>query len=90
MENGGPQPEPYWHRPNQNFWNYHLIEVLVFLFLIVPSMALSFMAKSQLGSIGFVFLATATIIRDLALVSLVFYFIWRNGESLRHLEKRLG
>jgi membrane protease YdiL (CAAX protease family) len=85
MENGGPEPEPYWHRPDQTFWNYHLIEVLVFLFLIVPSMALSFLVKSQLGSVGFVFLATATILRDLALVSLVFYFIWRNGESLRHL-----
>jgi membrane protease YdiL (CAAX protease family) len=85
MENSGRKPEPYWHRPEQPFWNYHLIEVLVFLFLIVPTMVLSFLVKNQLGSIGFVSLATATIVRDLALVSLVFYFIWRNGESLRHL-----
>jgi membrane protease YdiL (CAAX protease family) len=85
MDNGGLKPEPYWHRPDQSFWNYHLIEVLVFLFLIVPTMVLSFLVKSQLGSIGFVSVATATIVRDLALVSLVFYFIWRNGESLRHL-----
>ncbi|HZE20521.1 MAG TPA: type II CAAX endopeptidase family protein [Desulfobaccales bacterium] len=85
MENGGFKPDPYWLRPGQTFWNYHLIEVLVFLFLIVPSMAMSFMVKSELSAIGFVSVATATIVRDLALVSLVFYFIWRNGESLRQL-----
>jgi membrane protease YdiL (CAAX protease family) len=73
-----------WHHPGQGFWNYHLIEVLVFLFLILPSMVLSFLA-SGLGRLGFTSVAFATIVRDLALVSLVFYFIWRNGESLRHL-----
>jgi membrane protease YdiL (CAAX protease family) len=85
MENGGPKPGPYWPQPAQTFWNYHLVEVLVFLFLIVPSMAMSFLVTGELSSIGFVSVAASTIIRDLALVSLVFYFIWRNGESLQQL-----
>lgn len=59
-----------------------LLEVSVFLFLIVPSMALSFFAIKQ-GSLGFVITAIATILRDLALVSLILFFIWRNGEPIR-------
>lgn len=54
-------------------------EVLVFLFLIVPSMALSFFAVRQ-GSLTFPLTASATIVRDLALVSLIAFFLWRNGE----------
>jgi membrane protease YdiL (CAAX protease family) len=73
-----------WHRLHQGFGNYHLIEVLVFLFLIVPSMVLSFLAIG-LGRVDFISMAIATIIRDLALVNLVIYFIWRNGESFRQL-----
>jgi hypothetical protein len=46
-----------------------LFEVSVFLFLIVPSMALSFFAIKQ-GDIGFMVTAIATILRDLALVVL--------------------
>jgi membrane protease YdiL (CAAX protease family) len=56
------------------------IELSVFLFLIVPSMALSFFAVRQ-GSLGFGLVAVATILRDLALVSLILFFIWRNRES---------
>jgi membrane protease YdiL (CAAX protease family) len=59
-----------------------LIEISIFLFLIVPSSVLSFFAVKQ-GSLGFVLVAVATILRDLALVSLVLYFIWRNAEPLR-------
>jgi len=59
-----------------------LFELLIFLFLIVPSMALSFFAVRQ-GNLGFVLVAVATILRDLALVSLILYFIWRNAEPLR-------
>jgi membrane protease YdiL (CAAX protease family) len=77
--------EPHWHHADQTFWNYHLIEVLVFLVLIVPSMVLSFLVKSKLGRLDFVSMASAIIVRDLALASLVFYFIWRNGETLRDL-----
>jgi membrane protease YdiL (CAAX protease family) len=71
-------------RGEQGFWNYHLIEVLVFLFLIMPSMVLSLLAGG-LGRLDFISMAIATIIRDLALVNLVFYFVWRNGESFRQL-----
>ena len=82
---GDLKPAPHWHAAGQTFWNYHLVEVLVFLFLIVPSMVLSFLVQTRLGGLDFVSTASALIIRDLALVSLVFYFIWRNGESLRDL-----
>jgi membrane protease YdiL (CAAX protease family) len=58
-----------------------LTEVAVFLFLIVPSMALSFLVVKQ-GNLSFVLTAVATILRDLGLVSLIFFFLWRNGEPL--------
>ena len=54
-------------------------EVSVFLFLIVPSMVLSFFAVKQ-GSLSFVLVAISAILRDLALVSLILFFIWRNHE----------
>lgn len=57
------------------------IEVGVFLFLILPSMALSFLAIKQ-GGLPFPLVAVATILRDLSLVSLILYFIWRNGEPV--------
>jgi membrane protease YdiL (CAAX protease family) len=58
-----------------------LIEVAVFLFLIVPSMALSFLVVKQ-GNLSFVLTAVATILRDLGLVSLILFFLWRNGEPI--------
>ncbi len=61
-----------------------LIEVLVFLFLIVPSMALSFLAGPQ-SDVRFTSMAIASILNDLALLSLVLYFTWRNQESVRQL-----
>jgi uncharacterized protein len=61
-----------------------LVEVLVFLFLIVPSMALSFLAVKQ-GNMGFAVVAVATILRDLSLVSLILFFLWRNGESVERI-----
>jgi membrane protease YdiL (CAAX protease family) len=61
-----------------------LIEVLVFLFLVVPSLVLSFFATGQ-GKIGFDLMAWSVILRDLALVSLIFFFLWRNGEALREI-----
>jgi membrane protease YdiL (CAAX protease family) len=62
-----------------------LLEVLVFLFLIVPSMVLSFFLGRREGRVSFVFLAVATILRDLSLVGLVLFFAWRNGEPVRRL-----
>lgn len=54
-------------------------EVAVFLFLIVPSMALSFFAIKQ-GGLSFPLVAISVILRDLALVSLILFFLWRNHE----------
>jgi len=58
-----------------------LVEVSVFLFLIVPSMALSLFATGQ-TALSFTLVASATILRDLALVSLILLFLWRNGEPV--------
>ena len=62
----------------------YAVELLVFLFLIVPSMLLSFLVVRQ-GGLSFVLTAWATIARDLALVCLVAYFLWRNRESRRRI-----
>jgi len=58
------------------------LELAVFLFLIVPGLAFSFLAVRQ-GHISFTLTAVATMFRDLALVSLVAFFLWRNGEPVR-------
>ncbi len=72
-----------------------ILEVLVFLFLIVPSMVLSFFVTRQ-GKLNFVFVSISTILRDLALVGLILFFLWRNGEPLsvigwrsRHLTRAI-
>ncbi len=57
------------------------VEFLVFLFLIVPTMLLSFFITRQ-HELGFLLVATATIMRDLALVALVLFFMWRNRERV--------
>jgi membrane protease YdiL (CAAX protease family) len=62
-------------------WKNQIIEMSVFLFLIVPSMALSFFAIKQ-GSLSFVLVAFSATLRDLALVSLILLFIWRNHEPV--------
>jgi membrane protease YdiL (CAAX protease family) len=71
------------------------LEVSVFLFLIAPSMVLSYFVSRQ-GTASFVFLAVSTIFRDLSLVSLILFFLWRNGEPVRvigwrsrHLERNI-
>jgi membrane protease YdiL (CAAX protease family) len=61
-----------------------VLEVSVFLFLIVPSMVLSYFAVGQ-DKINFVVLALSTIFRDLALLSLILFFAWRDKEPLRRL-----
>jgi uncharacterized protein len=58
-----------------------LIEVGVFLFLILPSLALSFLTAKQ-TDLGFLEIAIGSILNDLALLSLVLYFIWRNHEPV--------
>lgn len=60
------------------------LEIITFLFLIVPSMALSFFALEQ-GSVrfnDFSLSAVASILRDLSLVSLIVFFLWRNREPV--------
>lgn len=61
-----------------------LLEISAFLFLIVPSMALSFFAIKQ-GSLSFSLSAVATILRDLSLVGLILFFLWRNRELVRSI-----
>lgn len=61
-----------------------LIEVLIFLSLIVPSMVVDlFLFRQQRA--GFDVVAWATIARDLALVALIFFFLWRNGDPIRSI-----
>jgi membrane protease YdiL (CAAX protease family) len=67
------------HEPTRNV---QLVEVTVFLFLIVPSMALSFLAARQV-ELRFMEVAVSSILNNLGLLSLVLYFVWRNDESLR-------
>ncbi|HEY1757600.1 MAG TPA: type II CAAX endopeptidase family protein [Bryobacteraceae bacterium] len=61
-----------------------LREVLVFLFLIAPSMGLSFFAIRQ-GTLSFQLTASATILRDLGLVGLIVFFLWRNREPMERI-----
>jgi len=61
-----------------------IVELGIFLFLIVPSMALSYFASNQ-DSVSFSLSAVATIFRDLSLVSIVLFFLWRNRESVRSI-----
>jgi membrane protease YdiL (CAAX protease family) len=60
-----------------------LLEVAVFLFLIGPSLVYSFLPSDSGGTVSFDFTAVATILRDLSLLALIFFFLWRNRESIR-------
>jgi CAAX protease family protein len=61
------------------------IELAVFLFLIVPSMAFSFLIIRQARPLGFALLSVAVIFRDLGLMGLVLFLVWRNGEPFSAL-----
>ncbi len=76
-----PLDEPDATGTTQQFWRKEqILEVWAFLFLIGPSMALSLFAIRR-GQLSFTLAATAIILRDLALVCLILFFLWRNGES---------
>lgn len=60
------------------------VEVAVFLLLIVPSMALSYVVGKE-QDLRFTQMAVASILNDLALLSLVLYFIWRNHEPVQSI-----
>jgi membrane protease YdiL (CAAX protease family) len=59
-------------------------ELAVFLALILPSLVLGALTAMP-RSTGFAITAAATIARDIGLVAVVLYFLWRNGEPLRHI-----
>jgi len=61
-----------------------VIELAVFLFLILPPLALSTLELRH-ATLPFPLAATATILDDLALVALVLYFLWRNREPLARI-----
>ncbi len=57
-----------------------LLEVLTFCFLIVPGLAFSFTAGSSMKG-NFILGVSGVILSDLALVVLVCFFLWHNGEK---------
>lgn len=57
-----------------------LLELMVFLFLVLPSLLLSFLAVEP-DHVSFPIVAASNILRDLSLLCLVLYFVWRNGEG---------
>jgi membrane protease YdiL (CAAX protease family) len=63
------------------------LELAVFLFLIVPSIVLSFFVTPK-GDTNFIITSLSVIMRDLALVSLVLYFVWCNHEPFSSLGLR--
>jgi membrane protease YdiL (CAAX protease family) len=72
----------------QHVFKEQVVEISVFLFLIVPSMILSlFMVRR--GGMSFALTALSSILRDLALVSLILYFLWRNSERVEAIGWRL-
>lgn len=62
----------------------HAVEVAVFLTLILPSLVFGALLGVP-ASVGFTITALSTIARDISLVTVVLYFVWRNGEPLRSL-----
>jgi membrane protease YdiL (CAAX protease family) len=57
----------------------HVFELAAFLFLFVPSIILSYFSDLQEAA-GFTLVALETIAYNLALVLLIAFFLWRNGE----------
>ncbi len=84
MRNSSLNNNKPWETPDQAVSKVELIEVVIFLFLILPSMVMSFFVVRG-GSVNFPFVAIATMVRDLSLLSLIFYFVWRNREGFHSL-----
>ncbi|MFZ0257025.1 MAG: type II CAAX endopeptidase family protein [Gammaproteobacteria bacterium] len=66
------------HHPSKKM---QLVEVGIFLLLIGPSIVLSSFTAVE-GSLTFSRVAMVSIFQDVALVLLIFYFLWRNHEPL--------
>jgi membrane protease YdiL (CAAX protease family) len=58
-----------------------LFELCAFVLLILPSMVLGIFETPAGTTLGFAVIAAATMARDVSLVVLVAYFLWRNGEG---------
>jgi membrane protease YdiL (CAAX protease family) len=89
MGNSTLNNDKAWECPDHATRKIQFIEVIVFLFLIMPSLVFSFFVVQQ-GSVNFPFVAVATIVRDLSLLSLICYFVWRNREGFQSLGWTLG
>jgi len=70
--------------PNRNSMAEQVIEVSVFLFLIVPSMVFSFFSVGE-STVNFTLAGTSVILRNLSLVNLILFFLWRNGEPVQKI-----
>lgn len=79
-EQYSPGAEDIPHRDKRT----QLIELCVFLFLIFPSMVLFFFVRHQEFA-GLDIGVLATVFHDLALVCLIAFFVWRNGEPVRRI-----
>jgi CAAX amino terminal protease family. len=60
------------------------LEVGVFLFLFVPSLVVEYFSMGT-DVLSFKVVAVMSILRNLSLMCLVFYFLWRNGEAFRQI-----
>ncbi len=83
MTDHGDVSEDVSRQASSRRWE-QIFEVAVFIFLIAPSMAFSFFVVNQ-GSVNFSIVSIATILRDLALVALILFFLWRNGEPVQRI-----
>lgn len=61
-----------------------LLEVLTFCFIIVPGLAFSFVAGPSVKE-NFLLGILGVILSDLALVTLVCFFLWHNGERFSRI-----
>ncbi len=62
-----------------------VVELGVFLLLILPSTVIGFFTVGLQKQLGFVLLAVGGIARLAALLALVLYFLWRNGEPVSRI-----
>lgn len=87
---------PSSQRPPGTARRQRSIELAVFLLILLPLMALSALAGQPEG-LTFSTVAIAVIVHDIALLCLVLFFVWRNGEgfvalgwSTRHVAREMG
>ena len=84
VANGCENPPTFLENARKLSRKGQALEVSVFLFLIVPSTVLSLFTAGQWNH-GFVVTAAAVIVRDIAMCSLVLYFLWRNADPFQSI-----